>query len=100
MLTRSLKALVAVPLFFSVACGASGTTDELAGETSADDAVDGKADAAVDGAYTYYEVYKDLRKCASPICGGYFVARLNRSYTTCVDHVDRAACYVPALDWT
>jgi len=79
---------------------ATTPTDELAGENSADDAVDGKADAAVDGAYTYYEVYKDLRKCASPICGGYFVARLNRSYTTCVDYVDRAACYVPALDWT
>ena len=82
------------------ACSATTATDELAGESTADDAVDGKADAAVDGAYTYFEISRDLRKCASPICGGYFVARLNRSYTSCVDHVDRASCYVPALDWS
>ncbi|MBV8761549.1 MAG: hypothetical protein JO257_29915 [Deltaproteobacteria bacterium] len=78
----------------------SAPNDELAGETSADNAVDGKADAAVDGSYTYFEISKDLRKCVSPICGGFYLARLNRSYTTCVDHVDRASCYVPALDWS
>jgi hypothetical protein len=100
MLTRSLKALVAVPLFFSVACGASGTTDELAGETSADDAVDGKADAAVDGAYTYFEVWVDQRKCASPVCGGFFVHRLNRTTTVCHDGATKTDCYIPALDWT
>jgi len=94
-----MRSLIAASLVFA-ACAQSAPTDELAGETAADDAVDGKADAAVDGAYTYYEVWTDLRKCASPICGGYFVARLNRSYTTCVDHQDRAACYVPTLDWS
>jgi hypothetical protein len=94
-----MRSLLAASLLLA-ACAQSAPTDELAGETSADDAVDGKADAAVDGAYTYFEVWTDLRKCASPICGGYFVARLNRSYTTCVDHQDRAACYVPSLDWS
>jgi hypothetical protein len=82
------------------ACASSGPVDDLAGETSADDAVDGKADAAVDGAYTYFEVWKDLRKCAAPICGGFFVARVNRSYTFCVDHSAQSACYVPSLDWS
>lgn len=95
-MVRLIIAAVAAPMLLT-AC-TSTPVDELAGETSADDAVDGKADAAVDGAYTYFEVWRDLRKCASPICGGYFVARLNRSYTTCVDHQDRAACYVPAID--
>lgn len=95
---RLIIAAAAAPMLLT-AC-ASQPTDELAGETSADDAIAGKADGAVDGSYTYFEVWSDLRECASPICGGYFVARLNRSYTTCLDHQDRAACYVPALDWS
>ena len=95
---RLIIAAAAAPVLFA-ACSTT-TQDELAGESSTDDAVAGKADAAVDGAYTYFEVWRDLRKCASPSCGGFFVARLNRSYTSCIDHVDRAACYVPALDWS
>src|SRR5690349_9895603 len=98
---RSLSALCALPLLFSVAaCGQSGEYDELAGENSTDDAIDGKADAAVDGAYTYFEVWADLRKCAAPMCGGFFVARLNRSTTTCVNGSAKASCYVPTLDWS
>ena len=94
-----IVAAAAAPLM-TTACSTS-TSDELAGETSADDAaIDGKADAAVDGAYTYFEIWTDMRKCAAPMCGGYFVARLNRAYTTCVDHQQRAACYIPALDWS
>lgn len=95
---RLIIAAAAAPMVLT-AC-TSQPTDELAGESAADDAVDGKADAAVDGAYTYFEVWTDLRKCASPICGGYFLARLNRSYTTCADRQERAACYVPSLDWS
>lgn len=92
-------AAAAAPMM-TTACSTT-TSDELAGETSTDDAaIDGKADAAVDGAYTYFEVWTDMRKCAAPMCGGYFVARLNRAYTTCVDHQERAACYTPSLDWS
>jgi hypothetical protein len=96
---RSMKAFVAASLVLG-ACASSAPTDELAGETSADDAIDGKADGAVDGSYTYFEIWSDLRKCASPVCGGFFLARLNRSYTTCADHSSRSACYVPTLDWS
>jgi len=94
-----LRSILASSLLLS-ACAAQGPTDELAGETSADDAIDGKADGAVDGAYTYFEVWTDLRKCASPMCGGFFFARVNRSYTLCADHTARSACYVPSLDWS
>lgn len=84
------------------ACATTGTTtDELAGESSTDDAVSGgKADSAVDGAYTYYAITADLRRCASPACGGYFVSRVNRSTTTCVDGSTSARCYTPTLDWS
>jgi hypothetical protein len=97
---RSLAAAaMAVPLVLS-ACSSS-VEDELAGETAADDAAgDGKADAAVDGAYTYFEVTADLRKCLSPVCGGYFMKRLNRSTTKCADGSYKPSCYVPSLDWS
>jgi uncharacterized protein DUF6748 len=88
----------ALPLAL-VACSSSSPHDELAGETAADDAADdGKADAAVDGAYTYFEIKADLRKCASPVCGGFFVDRVNRSSTKCVDGTYADACYAPELD--
>lgn len=86
-----------------VGCASTSTvTDELAGETSADDAVTGagKADSAVDGAYTYYTITRDMRRCAAPGCGGYFFARVNRTTTTCVDGSSQGRCYAPELDWS
>ncbi|MBS1123052.1 MAG: hypothetical protein H6Q90_5280 [Deltaproteobacteria bacterium] len=93
--------LAALPLLATsllIPACSSPSTDELAGETSDDDVVDGKADSAVDGAYTYFELTADQRKCASPICGGFFLDRLNRTTTLCHDHAARAACYTPVLD--
>lgn len=100
-MTRSLKALVALLLFSVVgACASSGEYDELAGETDADIAADGKADAAVDGAYTYFEIYRDMKKCAAPKCGGYYFHRLNRTSTVCHNGANAWSCYVPELDWS
>lgn len=50
--------------------------------------------------YAYFEIWSDLRKCASPTCGGWFVSRLNRSTTTCVDGTVATSCYTPVLDWS
>ncbi len=50
--------------------------------------------------YAYFEIWSDLRKCASPTCGGWFVSRLNRSTTTCVDGKTAKSCYTPVLDWS
>ncbi|HSD88526.1 MAG TPA: DUF6748 domain-containing protein [Kofleriaceae bacterium] len=97
---RSLKALAALSILSLSACASTGVDDELAGETTADDAIDGKADAAVDGAYTYFEIWTDLRKCASPVCGGFFLHRLNRTSTICHDGTSKWSCYVPQLDWS
>lgn len=91
--------LAAVPLFSLLAsCADPGIVDELAGETPEDDAPAGKADGAVDGSYTYFEISADARKCAFPACGGFFLDRLNRSTTKCGDGVAREACYAPELD--
>jgi hypothetical protein len=47
---------------------------------------------------TYYVARRDLRKCVSPLCGGYFVSRVNFATTRCADGSNAAACYVTDLD--
>jgi hypothetical protein len=96
---RSLKAFVAVSVLSVSACASTGVEDELAVE-STDEAIDGKADAAVDGAFTYFEVWADFRKCAAPMCGGFYLKRLNRSTTVCADGSAKSSCYAPSLDWS
>src|SRR5262245_36733378 len=91
---RSLTAALAM----TIGCAAPAV-DDLAGEP-ANDGADGKADAAADGVYTYFSLTADLRKCAAPVCGGYFVQRLNRTTTTCANGASRASCYSPTLDWS
>jgi hypothetical protein len=95
-----MKTLLAIPVLSLslVACTSSGIEDELAGETAEDDVIEGKADSAVDGSYTFFEISQDFRKCSAPLCGGFFLDRLNRSSTTCHDGVAQAQCYTPELD--
>ena len=47
---------------------------------------------------TYFSVRPDLRKCASPLCGGSFVQRVNRLSTRCADGKLRPECYVAWVD--
>lgn len=48
---------------------------------------------------TYYIVTRpDYRRCAFPMCGGVFVAELNRQMTTCADGTQAAECYVALAD--
>jgi len=99
---RSLKALLAVSVVSGglTACASTGVEDELAGESAEDAALDGKADGAVDGSYTYFEIWRDMRKCVSPLCGGFYLHRVNRTSTVCHDSSSKWACYTPELDWT
>jgi hypothetical protein len=48
---------------------------------------------------TYYSVRPDLRKCASPRCGGYFVKRANQLFTRCANGRLATECYVAEIDW-
>jgi hypothetical protein len=93
--------LAALPLFALsfTACADSTSDDELAGEADAEDSLDGKSDTP-NGASTYFEIRTDMRRCASPMCGGFFIERLNASKTTCHDGVKREICYTPELDWS
>lgn len=101
MLTRSLTSIaLGSSLLFACASTNDQIVDELAGESSADDAIEGKADAAVDGSYTYFSIEKDFRKCSFPLCSGFYVSRLNRTTTKCEDNSHAAQCYTPVLDWS
>ncbi|MBD2441562.1 DUF6748 domain-containing protein [Nostoc sp. FACHB-110] len=46
----------------------------------------------------YYTIRRDFRRCASPICGGYFIKQVNLKATPCIDGVFRSECYVSAID--
>ena len=79
MTTRSL--FLASLLTLSLpACG--GQTADATDDASLDD---DKADRTGSGS-SYYLIRPDLRRCASPMCGGSFVERVNFATTTCVDN--------------
>ena len=88
------------------ACALAGCTTaadpqgELGGVSPSQVAIRGKAGSVLDDAHTYYEVTADLRKCASPLCGGWFLKRLNRDTTICVDGQEAETCYTPVFDWS
>ncbi len=42
-------------------------------------------------------VRRDLRRCAAPMCGGFFVKRVNQPQTLCADGTLKAECYVSAV---
>ena len=48
---------------------------------------------------TYYTLRRDLRRCASPMCGGYFVSGVNQTKTRCADGKYSKQCYVAEIDW-
>ena len=48
----------------------------------------------------YFNVRQDVRRCMSPLCGGYFVKRVNQSRTRCANGRWMSECYVAEIDWT
>ncbi len=90
---------LAVAAMFSQACVEEDapTGDELDVE-SADS--DGKSDAPGSENYTYYTVRHDIRRCAFPMCGGFWVSRVNRENLKCHDGKTKSECYVAEIDWS
>ena len=48
---------------------------------------------------SFYSFRRDLRRCASPRCGGYFVKLVNQTRTRCADNRYQSECYVASIDW-
>lgn len=90
MRTLSLALFASLSLF---ACSAGIGSDSVSDET------EDQGEAALSNPnYGYFAAQQDLRKCASPMCGGYFVHRVNASKTLCVDGSYAATCYVTGID--
>jgi len=47
---------------------------------------------------SFYSFRRDLRKCASPRCGGYFVKLVNQARTRCADNRWASECYVASIE--
>ncbi len=94
----TLRSLAISFLFATVAVGCTDATvdDEFAVENTTE-VDDTKADLG--GTYTYYIVKPDLRRCAAPMCGGFWVERVNRTTTKCGDGRFAASCYVAEIKW-
>ena len=51
------------------------------------------------GSGEYFLVRQDVRRCVSPLCGGYFVKKVNQSWTRCANGRRMSECYVAEIDW-
>jgi hypothetical protein len=51
----------------------------------------------VGGEDVVYRIRPDARMCPSPMCGGYWLTRVNARSTACFGGVRQPACYVAAL---
>jgi len=103
LVLAGLLALTLVP-----ACASNeeiSDIDSIETDQQENAAVDGKTDQTV-GNFTYYSVRQDLRRCISPLCGGFFVKRVNQRYTHCPGGGPRndpnwttGECYVATADF-
>jgi Kazal-type serine protease inhibitor domain len=90
------------PLFLlSVTFAGSGCAAQ-ADDASDDEVAVDEAEAAVTGApsnFGYFQVTRrDLRKCIQPLCGGFFVKRVNEATTLCADGTSQPECYVASIE--
>lgn len=70
--------------------------DQLSTNTSS---ADSPAAEALADEGEFYLVRQDVRRCISPLCGGYFVKRANQSWTRCANRRWMKECYVAEIDW-
>jgi hypothetical protein len=85
-------------LFFAIAFSASPTQSYVSTSVDAPLLVQESITQSVENS-TFYTVRADMRKCASPMCGGYFVKRVNQPTTRCANGRDMPECYVANIDW-
>lgn len=86
------NALLLAALVSVSACAPNTDLPESSEETSNDEA------RALDADIVYQVTGRDFRKCAYPLCSGYFVKAVNKTKTTCADGTKQAECYVADLD--
>lgn len=61
---------------------------------------DSAADEVRVGGASYVRIRHDMRRCISPVCGGWWVSRVNYATTRCLDGSYARECYVADIDWS
>jgi hypothetical protein len=92
-----------VCLFAASVASLAGCAADASSEPNNGDAEVAASEDAITGApsnFGYFVVtHRDLRKCASPMCGGFFVKRVNQAKTACADGSQQDECYVSAITY-
>jgi hypothetical protein len=96
--TSTAQAFLVALLFLAIALSPSTTQSHIANQTPAVTIEATPEPPSVQNS-TFYTVRADMRKCASPMCGGYFVKRVNQSVTKCANGRNMPECYVADIDW-
>jgi len=84
----------------TLAVGCAAETAEPEESQASEELGEISDDLAVSSAknFGYFIVTRrDTRRCAAPLCGGFFVKRVNERLTTCADGSKQAECYVSAI---
>ena len=91
MKTALLLTLSALSVsLFATGCAVDVGDTEEEGEGSVESEV-----VVAQANHGYFVVTRrDVRRCAAPACGGFFVKRVNEAQTTCADGTKAAECYV------
>lgn len=95
MIRRTLVSLLGSLVLFACGSAGSGQTDE--GVVNDEVTAESEDALKADGRSTFYLARHDNRRCASPMCGGWFVHRVNYPTTRCSDGSYQAECYVSEL---
>lgn len=95
ILRFSLLAAILASLTFSPAV----TNKPLASPPNVPESIPESAPDSLSSTSSFYSFRRDLRRCASPRCGGYFVKLVNQSRTRCADGHNQSECYVAEIDW-
>jgi hypothetical protein len=101
------SSLVSTLLFILTAsfAGLSGCADDSSpatddGSEKAVDASENDLTGATSNFGYFVVTHPDTRKCAAPLCGGFFVKRVNQATTACADGTQQAECHVSSIQLT
>lgn len=92
------KILLAVAGAVSLTLGCAVDATNPASDGDAENA-SGESAATLASNSTFYTFRQDPRECMFPMCGGYWVKRVNRPTTVCADGSSAAECYVAQIDF-
>jgi hypothetical protein len=83
------------------ACATGDVSEGVADEAEAAlETIGSSAESLSLAAPEYFKLTRDVRRCASPLCGGYFVQAVNRLLTRCANGALSSRCYVAEADFT